>query len=697
VNAISWAVQARLPTPKRGRTSAGPGTLAFTLINTFEGGSNNTTVSTSNSGGASGNAFSNVTVGSGATVEFSTADYAHGSVGLEIATGSTSTTAYVQWAVNPAPTYWFRAYCYFTSNPAAALDLVSLLNAATTPRALIVVNTTGTLSGNTNSTTRFTTTSVIPLGEWFRIEGYVTGSPNAGAISLSLFYPDDAQVPVETHTATGINALAQLSAIRFGVGAAAANIGPFWLDDVGVSDTSYLGPSSRTGPASLGCPVRVAQLPAAQFLPRGRVSANPGGPVSNPAPAAGPPFRPAVQAVRAYLPLQPVLAGRKAQKHKGTPVNNPSQGPPFYQAIQAVRARIPQTWAKGRVSASPGGPVSNPAAGPVFRQAPVPARVRVAQTAPRGRCAGSPGGPVVNPVTGIGPVFYPARQAARIRPSLPPRGRAASSPGAPVRNPQAGPVFAQAPRAARAPVPQTWSKGRAAGNPGTVRNPSAGPAFRAASQPARPRILQAWSKGRAAGSQGAPPRDPQAGTPFRQAVQALRARLPVPFLKGRTAGSQGGPVRNPEQGAPVPSWHGAARAQPPAPARGRITGTRAAGITVQPPPAPSPPHGPVQARRPQPSRGRVTSSPGAPPRNPGAGPPIRCRPAPARAPVPAPGPRGRTAGTPGTTLRPFQPVRFTVPAARQQAWTVQCARQLWSVTGARQLWSVPAARNSSSR
>ena len=145
----------------------------------------------------------------------------------------------------------------------------------------------------------------------------------------------------------------------------------------------------------------------------------------------------------------------------------------------------------GWTAGSPGGLARNPAGGPVFRQAPVPARSRVPQAAPRGRVTSNPGGPVVNPVAGVGPVFYPARQAARIRPSMPPRGRTSGSPGAPVRNPVQGPAARQAPVPARSRVPQAAPRGRVASNPGTpVTQPPASVVNQWAVSTAQPSALQ---------------------------------------------------------------------------------------------------------------------------------------------------------------------------------------------------------------
>src|SRR5258707_3093639 len=95
------------------------------LVNSFEGGTSGSAVSTANSGGASGNAFDSVTIGTGATVAYDNAHAAHGSLALQIATAGTSAAANAQWSTSMGSqgTIWFRLYAYFTANPGVTTRL----------------------------------------------------------------------------------------------------------------------------------------------------------------------------------------------------------------------------------------------------------------------------------------------------------------------------------------------------------------------------------------------------------------------------------------------------------------------------------------------------------------------------------------------------------------------------------------------
>ena len=162
----------------------------------------------------------------------------------------------------------------------------------------------------------------------------------------------------------------------------------------------------------------------------GQIQWNSGAPVQNPTP--GPVFVQKPRPVRFIPPPWRPRAGRIGSSF-GAPVINPIHGPPVYAPHGPVRPRIPRPFAgsitagssDGNVRAalngsgfgngigSAGAPARNPGTGPVFRQAVSPARVRLTLP-PRGRVASNAGAPV--PVApSVGPVFHPARQAARAR------------------------------------------------------------------------------------------------------------------------------------------------------------------------------------------------------------------------------------------------------------------------------------------
>lgn len=232
--------------------------MATTLTNGLEGITpSGTTVTSGNSGGASGSAFDVVQVGSGTTVASDSAHPAHGILGLKIATGATSTTAYVAWttSMGTKTTTFKRAYLYFTAAPAANVRVLNFVGAATS-RGNVLATTAGKMIFTNAAGGTVLTSAAFPLNAVFRLEVKFTGDASAGQWEYKIWNsPDSNGTPDDTQTsAANLNTGGTTDTYRFGVGTALANAGPYWMDDVGLSDTAYLGPAAM-GPQ----PVSVLQ------------------------------------------------------------------------------------------------------------------------------------------------------------------------------------------------------------------------------------------------------------------------------------------------------------------------------------------------------------------------------------------------------------------------------------------------------
>ena len=247
------AVRGRRPFPPRGRVRSSTGVYtAGILVNTFEGGTNSATVTAAGSGGASGNAFDTVTIGSGATDAFDSTHAAHGTLSCKIATGS-SATVFNTWSSSltsvSIPQVWFRLYLYFTANPGAQHRVLAA-TAGASNAASVQVTTGGKLVvANASGSAVFTTSTSIPLNAWFRVEGFITGSATAGQVSLNLYTAADGLIPAETFTSAATqNTSGKITDVRYGVSAAVASVGPYWMDDIGISATGPLGPALAFAP-----------------------------------------------------------------------------------------------------------------------------------------------------------------------------------------------------------------------------------------------------------------------------------------------------------------------------------------------------------------------------------------------------------------------------------------------------------------
>ena len=249
--------------------------------------SQGTTPTTGNSGGGSGTAWDAVAFGGNSTC---ISDNAHplssafNAQAYKIAS-TTSNSATLNWgaAMGTKTTVWWRLYCYFTANPTNLHRLWTFFNGGTggSVAGAMEITTGGKLdlragaSGLANSTSK----PSIPLNSWFRIEGFVTGSATVGQLEYKLFLSADSTVAdwITTSAAT-LNTIGTLDFYKFGFSTAVANVGPYWMSGLGLSDTAYMGPNVRlAGPQLL---VRAKSPNGSPVLSPGKVI--PGKPATKP-------------------------------------------------------------------------------------------------------------------------------------------------------------------------------------------------------------------------------------------------------------------------------------------------------------------------------------------------------------------------------------------------------------------------------
>ena len=214
------------------------------LLNNAEGGTNGTTVTTGNSGGSSGNAFDAVTIGGSDTLTFDNAHAAHGSLSYNFTSGSASAVVLV-WSTSLTGSsltqVWWRAYYYATSH-SMAIKIVEALSGST-QRAAVSINTSGKIIlQNAAGTTISTSSTTLPTSAWVRLEGFFIGSATVGQIECKIFTtsPDEVTPDETLTTSAAQNTGGTITKIQFG-DASPTTIFTNWMDDLGVSDTAYIG------------------------------------------------------------------------------------------------------------------------------------------------------------------------------------------------------------------------------------------------------------------------------------------------------------------------------------------------------------------------------------------------------------------------------------------------------------------------
>lgn len=191
--------------------------------NTAEGGTNGVTVSVANSGGASGDAFSQVTITGSAMTYFSNNTASHGSLSYRITGGSGDTgKLYIGNTASSEGT--MRGYFRLNTLPSNAQTLYNIQNTAFASMANINI-TSGNLLTVTDSagTILFTSSQAVTAATWYRVELQVIAGATAttGTVNFQYYVGDSttAEETSSTNTAntTTVNAYrAQLGKINSG-------------------------------------------------------------------------------------------------------------------------------------------------------------------------------------------------------------------------------------------------------------------------------------------------------------------------------------------------------------------------------------------------------------------------------------------------------------------------------------------------
>jgi hypothetical protein len=252
------------PTYSYTNSSSGSGSTIFlrlrevthvpiTITNNANAGTDAGTVTTVNSGGASGTEWDQVTAsgGTAGTIKYDASQDAGASGLCQIhAIGVTTDECYVMWnsaLTATVSTLWSRLYFYVTANPSTTHKLITVQGGSTVG-GRVNLTTAGKLTyTDTSGTTIVTFTNSVALSAWNRVEFKIVGHTSAGVLEAKLFSAD-ATTPIETNTSTSQNTgTTALDRIRFGpTGTAVASV-TVRMDDFGLSDVGYLGPARVAG------------------------------------------------------------------------------------------------------------------------------------------------------------------------------------------------------------------------------------------------------------------------------------------------------------------------------------------------------------------------------------------------------------------------------------------------------------------
>lgn len=221
--------------------------MAFLRENTFEGGSDGTTITVGNSGGSSGDAFDAVSIGASATLKFSNVQEAHGSLSAQIVEPATGVAIRGEWLTlgGGSNNIYFRCYLWVPSGVLSGR--LHFIGVRASPDALcsqMGLDTDGTLRVTNAAGTAVTTSANPPArDQWVRYELRVKASTTVGEVEWRYFNDAASTTADETGSASGLVLTANADAVRWGaVTTPAPASTTFYMDDLAVDTADWIGP-----------------------------------------------------------------------------------------------------------------------------------------------------------------------------------------------------------------------------------------------------------------------------------------------------------------------------------------------------------------------------------------------------------------------------------------------------------------------
>lgn len=240
------------------------------LTNSFEGGTNTTTLtagSGGNTGGSSGSFFDVVTA-TGEIVEFSTNQAAHGNLSAVVQTG-TSGIANFGWSTSwGTQTNTFgRIYVYLTGAPNVSDSFIEHQSSGTFACGIQITTGQNILIQDANFATVHQMASTIPLDQWVRIEWNLVSGLSTGQIIVNYYATKDSNTATESYTSTAAQAfLASCTEVTFGWNFSHPSQPSTYIDDVGLSTTGFLGPVNTLSITTNSLPNGTQGVPYSQTV-----------------------------------------------------------------------------------------------------------------------------------------------------------------------------------------------------------------------------------------------------------------------------------------------------------------------------------------------------------------------------------------------------------------------------------------------
>jgi len=222
------------------------------LVNSADGGTDGVTVTTGNSGGASGDAWDRITrTDATATCAYDAAQSAHGGMSIRQATGAIASETNMRWDISVGTLERCTGRCYFRMaavgvDPPGTRHLVRFKGAGSLTARFQVKSTASIELRNGANSIVATSDLEVVANEWYRVEWDIV--PGVGQYSqLAIFASPDSLTPDEVIGATSDYGT-QIDYVEFGQFTQHIGIPDLWFDDLMAASELYPGPVEQDTP-----------------------------------------------------------------------------------------------------------------------------------------------------------------------------------------------------------------------------------------------------------------------------------------------------------------------------------------------------------------------------------------------------------------------------------------------------------------
>lgn len=213
-----------------------------TLANSAEGGVEDATVTTGNSGGVSGDAFDVVSIAGAGAITYDN-EHCRGTRAFKV-TGDTANAIYLTYtsSLGTVAEAWGRTYLWLPANPGATLGIIRL-RVGGVQVARITISTTGLLQiRRADNNLLAAMSAAVATGQFTRIEWHCLATAVGGDLECRLFNSADADSVTDQVSDTNAALADSIDEVNIGHHNA-ASVSTLWHDDVQVNTTGWPGPS----------------------------------------------------------------------------------------------------------------------------------------------------------------------------------------------------------------------------------------------------------------------------------------------------------------------------------------------------------------------------------------------------------------------------------------------------------------------